>query len=321
MTTHAYFLSLDVDILNRYEVIVDEDILMTVFKNTSSVHFSDLEWYLQQDFISPEQKRRIHSLMALPDKSVCKTGLGVLPPVCLEKMYENDDYGSSPIPDFMASDMCYIDTENQVIYFYWAKKFPEVKMTVVSATMEEKLYQDYCRGRRVWYREVPTVKYRGRLIQYTAYSMSRVCIKAKGYKNIEQSIRTITGNPDICEITFKMFDESRDIYFGKTEGFNEYQGKDLVVLGTPHQVEIIYKLIGKYLGYEANEHLGTKKIEYNGYSFQIVTYSNEDMRNLQLYFIKSELEQAVGRARLLRKDCTVYLFSNLPFRQAEIIQE
>ena len=32
--------------------------------------------------------------------------------------------------------------------------------------------------------------------------------------------------------------------------------------------------------------------------------------------IESELEQAVGRARLLRKECTVNLFSNFPLRQA-----
>jgi hypothetical protein len=32
--------------------------------------------------------------------------------------------------------------------------------------------------------------------------------------------------------------------------------------------------------------------------------------------IESDLEQAVGRARLLRYDCTVNLFSNFPLRQA-----
>jgi hypothetical protein len=32
--------------------------------------------------------------------------------------------------------------------------------------------------------------------------------------------------------------------------------------------------------------------------------------------IESELEQAVGRARLLRENCTVDLYSNFPLRQA-----
>ena len=53
----------------------------------------------------------------------------------------------------------------------------------------------------------------------------------------------------------------------------------------------------------------------------MMTYGDEEMRNLQLFFIESELEQAVGRARLLREDCTVYVFSNYPCQQAEIIQD
>ena len=61
--------------------------------------------------------------------------------------------------------------------------------------------------------------------------------------------------------------------------------------------------------------------EHNGYSFPIMTFQDSDMRNLQFYFLESELEQAVGRARLLRRPCKVYLFSNFPCRQAEIIQD
>lgn len=52
-----------------------------------------------------------------------------------------------------------------------------------------------------------------------------------------------------------------------------------------------------------------------------MTYGDEQMRNLQLFFIETELEQAIGRARLLRCSCKVYLFSNYPCAQAEIIQD
>ena len=44
------------------------------------------------------------------------------------------------------------------------------------------------------------------------------------------------------------------------------------------------------------------------------------MQNLQLFFIESELEQAIGRARLLNEECTVYVFSNYPCQQAELRQ-
>jgi hypothetical protein len=52
-----------------------------------------------------------------------------------------------------------------------------------------------------------------------------------------------------------------------------------------------------------------------------MTYKNEQLRELQLYFISKELEQCIGRARLLRNDCTVLVFSNFPVEQSELIQD
>ena len=52
-----------------------------------------------------------------------------------------------------------------------------------------------------------------------------------------------------------------------------------------------------------------------------MTFSDAEMRNLQMYILESELEQAVGRARLLRYDTVVWVFSNFPLRQAELNQE
>ena len=73
--------------------------------------------------------------------------------------------------------------------------------------------------------------------------------------------------------------------------------------------------------YAAEDTMTVRKVENEIYEYSIMTFGNMKMRNLQLYFLESELEQAVGRARLLRCNCTVYLFSNYPLRQAEIIQE
>lgn len=67
--------------------------------------------------------------------------------------------------------------------------------------------------------------------------------------------------------------------------------------------------------------LAVRKVQYAGYEFSIMTYENEELRKLQFYFIRKELEQSIGRARLLRYDCTVVLFSNFPCEQAELIQE
>lgn len=48
-----------------------------------------------------------------------------------------------------------------------------------------------------------------------------------------------------------------------------------------------------------------------------MAYDNEDLRDIQLWLIESELQQAIGRARLLRNNCSVFLFSNYPIEQAE----
>ena len=45
------------------------------------------------------------------------------------------------------------------------------------------------------------------------------------------------------------------------------------------------------------------------------------MRELQLWFIESELEQCVGRARLLRHSATVHLYSNFPVRQTILSED
>ena len=122
-------------------------------------------------------------------------------------------------------------------------------------------------------------------------------------------------------ITFKSYAGKRDIYFGKTAGFNDYKGQNVCVIGTPHNVPFIYRLIGKHMQYVVDEVMSVRKVENEIYEYSIMTFGNVKMRTLQLYFLESELEQAVGRARLLRNNCTVYLFSNYPLRQAEIIQE
>ena len=49
-----------------------------------------------------------------------------------------------------------------------------------------------------------------------------------------------------------------------------------------------------------------------------MSYKDELLQLIQLYLISTELEQAVGRSRLLRTASTVYLFSNFPCYQATL---
>jgi hypothetical protein len=110
-------------------------------------------------------------------------------------------------------------------------------------------------------------------------------------------------------------------HFGNTAGRDEWKGKNIDVIGTYHQQEWIYKLFAHSIGLEfdleADINLNAI-VEHNGYRFRFATYEDKALQDIQFYMIESELEQAVGRARLLRCDCTVNLFSNFPLRQANL---
>ena len=194
-------------------------------------------------------------------------------------------------------------------------------MTVLSEPLNEKLWKDFCRNRIIKMKEVREAKYVGKLFQYTYYSMSRKCIQEKGYENIKSRIMEITGKKIISINTFKSLNEEIEIHFGKTEGFDGYKGEDLVVLGTPHYIESLYKMIGAYLNYDTSKKIFRQRVENLSYSFILMTFKDIEMRNLQMFFLESELEQAVGRARLLRYHCNVWVFSNFPLKQAQIIQD
>lgn len=321
VTTHAMLLALPAETLGRYEIIVDEDLLMAVFKGTGSIPFHELQTVSESGILPGPTASRIREILEMEDGSVGHTDLGTMSRESLDLLYASGLPIRSPIPDFLASSTFYVDVQGEQIHYLKAKKIPDVKLVIVSASLNESLYRDYCRGRYIQYTEIPLVEYRGRLLQYTAYSMSRSCIDDLGYDTVKEHIQKITQQTDTNWITFKRFDSGRNIYFGKTEGFNRYKGRDLVVLGTPHNVPFMYWLIGRYLGYEQKGRMSVTRVEHNGYSFPIMTFKDPDMRNLQFHLIESELEQAIGRARLLRYPCTVYLFSNFPCRQAEIIQD
>ena len=67
-----------------------------------------------------------------------------------------------------------------------------------------------------------------------------------------------------------------------------------------------------------NCNMRSMRIAYNGYDFQINSFDNEKLQMIQLWMLESLLEQAVGRARLLRFDCTVKVFVRFPIDQAVI---
>lgn len=159
----------------------------------------------------------------------------------------------------------------------------------------------------------------GELKQYCEKSMSRTCLANN--PGMVESLMHRFGMSRESVITF-MNQGIGELHFGNTEGSNMLEGKDILVVGTPYHAEFIYKLAAASMGieFDEGEKMSLQTIDYNGYRFQFTTFQNEELRKIHLWMIESELEQAVGRARLLRNACTVHLFSNFPLHQAEMIQ-
>ena len=112
------------------------------------------------------------------------------------------------------------------------------------------------------------------------------------------------------------------IHFGNATGINDMKGKNLIIYGTPFKHPDAYLLPCCYIyGDEVvnNDSMRKRRISYKGRSFVIMTYDDARLSEFQMYSLESEMEQCIGRARLLRFDATVIQLSAFPCDQAEII--
>ena len=209
--------------------------------------------------------------------------------------------------------------EDDDVHCLICREFPEMDTIILSATLEKELYEKYFDFRDIEYIEIPHDKYKGKLFQDCTYSYSRTCLE-NSPEILEEIRKKYLEYP---LITFKKFCKGNELNFGAVEGLNLLEGKDIVIVGLPYINDIVYKfflyrLYGEIITEEKPRY---RRIENDMYSFKITTYSNKNYQKIINYFLQSEIEQAVGRARLLRNDCTVHLFSGFPAEQAEIIQD
>lgn len=316
VTTHKMFLNLPLKILEQYEIIVDEDIMMSVIKDNGSVSRKKITEALDAGIFSGEAEKRLKMLQNLePEKAV------KLEPLRISELSDKNMERFGDLVVLLGSQVFYYEENTQDIRYFNPMEIPKVKTIVLSATLNEKIWKDFCKNRRVRMNEVGTVRYKGKLMQFTYYSMSRECIRKLDGQKVKEAIKEITGVPEEQIITFKKFMDESEIHFGKTEGFDKLKGKNLAIIGTPHYIVALYKMVGKYLDYDTSKKLCRQRVENSNYSFKLMTFSDAEMRNLQMYILEAELEQAVGRARLLRYDAVVWVFSNFPLKQAELNQE
>lgn len=324
ITTHRRLLTMDVSKYNL--VIVDEDIIFsTIIPNRGNISIADLKKVLKKIAASSPLAAKIRKTL----KCIKTNEFFTLRKIPNDKGYADISMAVN-IPAFCsATHFCFrkasdrdSDLKTDCVSFMNPVKFGEnVKRIMVSATVDEKICNYYFGADNVKFYECKIAQYAGNLNQYGDRSMSRADI-AKD-TTIFKRIKDWSGFRNT--ISFKKYRVAGlydgELSFGNCAGCDYLKGENIDVIGTPHQPEWIYKLFAYSLELDIDTDANIKPntpVQHNGWSFRFTTYSDEDLRAIQFYMIESELEQAVGRARLLREPCTVNLFSNFPLRQANM---
>jgi len=224
---------------------------------------------------------------------------------------------SNVIQFFKATAFLKDNQNGNLIHYMVKRELPaNKKIIILSATAHTEIYKAIY-GDRVKVIDIPVAKTQGEIIQHTQHGYSRGYLKTA---NLENLLSEIGDKPVITFERYKhLFPTAeKDIHFGKCEGFNFLTGKDIAVIGTPHQNEINYLLTGYASEIDVtqiNTQLQELKVDRNGFRFRFMTYEDERMQEIQLSLIEAELIQAIGRARSLRTNASVHVYSNLPLSE------
>jgi hypothetical protein len=333
ITTHSRLLYFQDERFQNHNILIDEDIIKTLLqiekvcvkdllkiqtlkyiswfdKNEVDNKFktillnSEYQTFIKTEPVSLEDVENFEKQVAEHDAGINSNVIGFLK--CTAAYRYNTDKDKMTVKGFYS--------DSDMIQYLMKHELPGQKVIILSATADEQIYHRMF-GDRAKFHFCKEAKYKGKLIQCPQRSYSRECLKTD--EQLLQKVKEIAG--DIPLITFKTFKEDEnDLNFGNTEGHNIYEGQDIAVVGTPHLHEIVYKMYAVALDVDIGDaRMKYQEIERNNYRFWFMTYENKELQRIQTWLIESELEQAIGRARLLRNNCSVSLFSNYPLPQAE----
>lgn len=311
VTTHAQLLMTHWAIPDKYNIIVDEDIIKTIFSSQRSIDVKDIISLSESFDILREERKKYQKLLEY------KQGL----PYRIEDSFtqlEMDIINKLDITSavgYLHKGSIIVKKDDSTFVVLNPVKIYK-KIVILSATANEIIYEryfEYCK-----FYECKKAEYKGRVYQYTKYGLSRKQMGKFKYKKVKKCIKKITGEVEF--ITYKKYAKSIGIYFGNSVGYDGLKGKNLAIVGTYHLNPIVYQMIYYCLDNKVNvEEPKNRWIDYNGYHMVFYTYVNVLMREIQLWLISSELEQCIGRARVLRESCNVYVFSDFPAEQATFI--
>lgn len=323
LTTHDKLLSLD---RPGSTIIIDEDIISSLMPiNTTTLE--DLHAMAEQ-VSNMDTRDTLTSLYNYADSA----GLNLVTPMPSYGGIKTSKLESYILADKISTNVlgflnCEFfvkhntDSKKSIINYICKRNLPEKqKIIILSATANESIYK-WLFGDRVEFIDIGNVEPKGRLEQYPQRSYSRFSLDSD--EKLAKIAKALTVGSKVITYKSKQEEFNAVATFGATEGLDMFKGENIAVIGTPHVNPITYILLANALGKKprCNDTRTTMqytKVKRNGYEFYFNTFSNdESLREIQLFLIESELIQAVGRARILRNNCTVKVLSNLPLQGAE----
>lgn len=344
VTTHERALNLHWYLIMTHTLIIDEDMLIKTCIKTPTFKLNHIEntFDVASEVMKDKFKEKLEQIENAPLEQIVPVKPFNLSYIDTEKRKEMENVlAETPkyvynIYDLLQCSAVYKykdPNQNEIkVQCLICRKPPNMLTTILSATIDEDIYKNFFKDDEIEFIELPKAKYKGKIIQDSTITYSRRSL-AKGKDKKETDNNYANGISPILDmirkkhkglpmITFKKYCKKGEYHFGAIEGLDLLKGKDIVVAGLPYHNELQYRfyMYAIYgIVYNPIKKSKFRRIEYNNCSFKLNTQDEEKYQKIQTYLISSELEQAVGRARLLRYDCTVYLYSGFPVEQTNIV--
>ena len=229
--------------------------------------------------------------------------------------------GGEKIIKFLLSDfvMRHVGTDD-IERFYSIKKneMPkDIQITIVSGTADNWIYEKLLGDREYEFQNLGIAKNIVPVIQYTGKAYSKTQMQ-KGDVPLLQDNTTVITYLDHKESFVNADDLS---HFGNTSGFDHLKGKAISVVGTPIPAPTVVLLYAKALGLDyVNQEKEYRSFRLDNYRFDMFTYKDENLANIELKLTQMEQEQAVGRGRAIRTDAQLELFAKVPIDSTDIFK-
>lgn len=336
LCTHTKALLLNNNNINQY--IFDEDIFYNTCFKTIDVDFKELN-----NAIIEADKKGLKSLEAslrhisnlvdaaktTPERVIANDITSINKDE-INKLYSCNHNIKINVKELLTCRYFKSNNREEVLGSY-IQNLPNKKCIILSATANEEIYKTAFPNRKVTVKHIGLVEEVGKtVLHYKSFSRSSLTNDFERHVNIiKEEAPNINNIITFAtkENEFKKEGFNPIAHFGNCTGLDAYKGQDLIVAGTPHvdarSYILMAKLLKKDIVIESSE-FNYSNVVRNGFEFSINTFNEgcgedtELLREIQAYFLESELVQAVGRARTLRTDATVHLFSSYPLKGCEL---